>query len=91
MDLNSIDGRLKNEKYIICHPLSRWWRSRKSINRFNECLKSTTKIQYYPFTIGSGILDDQLDSEIKHVKLVKVNLANQDMFSKIKIKVILSY
>lgn len=40
------------------------------------------------FTIGSGILDDQLDSEIKHVKLVKVNLANQDMLSKIKIKVI---
>ncbi|WP_448177792.1 hypothetical protein, partial [Stenotrophomonas maltophilia] len=41
------------------------------------------------FTIGSGILDDQLDKEIRHVKLFNVDLANQDIISKIKIRLIL--
>ncbi|MBK5470011.1 MULTISPECIES: glycosyltransferase [Bacillus] len=52
-------------------------------------LSQQKKFRMTLFTIGSGILDDQLDKEIRHVKLFNVDLAKQDVVSKIKIRLIL--
>ncbi|MFK4391701.1 glycosyl transferase [Bacillus sp. AFS026049] len=40
------------------------------------------------FTIGSGVLDDQVDGTIKHIKLINTDLSNKKFFPKIKIKLI---